>query len=411
MSEVSKNLREKILSLDPSTNGIIHARNGELSGEISSSIITKEDLDLLAVEFGLRNKASVNGSNLFTSESTDDGVAYAHSEVGKKWQHRAEVKVLYQGYAPLDLIEKNEEYKILHPKNMDKARGPIQEFKFITPVVVDKTFTVIDGNLRIEIARKEKFKEIPVVILDLDVSDEEDKKIADGLRLFINRSSEFQRWNYDQVDAYTDENVQLQPILEPLGFFSNRILPVSFFSSSILKYEIDEYNDQQKTYKQEQGIAEWAKIMRERKEEERRKREERRKPKKDSSKYTPLFDLQPKDGDFMETHDLKEEMEKVVDETKKVAETVTTNYDAIVKKRNEEKGIPWQRSKRKGSEVVEAKRRSAIDKAVTRLEKELDKKGDSVSDDLKRKIDAALEDRYETGEKEIKELTEEVKNS
>lgn len=406
---MAKELREKILSIDPSANGIVHVKSGEAVGDLTSSIITSEDMETIASELGLKNSVTVGGSNLFTSSENGEKDTYFHDEVNKRWKHRAEVKVLYQGHAPLDLIETTSEYKVLHPKNMDKARGPIQEFKFISPVIVDKNFKVIDGNLRVEIALKEKFKDIPIVILDLNTEDADDKRVADGLRLFLNRSSEFQRWNYDEVDKYIDDNVALQPIAEPLGFFSNNILPVSYFSQSIIKYEIDPYNDQQKQYKQEEGIAEWAKIMRERKEEERRRREERRKPKKDSDEYTPLLELKPSEGDFMEVHDLHEEMDKTTNETKEMAETITNNYDAIMRKKKEEKGIPWQRSKRKGHEVVEAKRRSSIDKAISNLEKEMKKK--DISDDLKRRIEESLEDRYSQEESIFKNFAEEVKNS
>lgn len=407
-------VRKDFVEVDPSVSGFVRVEAGSLVGDIVSSVLSESDVKKIADSYDLKSSVTVSSSNLLVTSKSSDGVnEYAHDEVEKKWEHKAEVKIIHQGFVPVSMIQSNLEYKILHPKNVDKARGPIQEFKVISPVILDKNLRVIDGDLRLELAVKEGFENIPAMILDLDGDVEKDRVIADGLRLFLNRSSEFQRWNYEHVDPYIDKNVTLQPILEPLGLFSNRILPVTFFANAILKYEIDEYNDQQKTYKQEEGIAAWAKLMREREEERKRKIAEKRKPKKDSSEYTPLLDMKPKDEDFMETADLKEEMDKTVSEEKEMAATVTENYDAIMRKKKEAAGTPWQAKKRRGVEVVEAKRKSSLDKAAKKLEKAFSKNSDSVSEDLKSRVENLLDgdNKYEFTEKDIDGLLKEVEGS
>lgn len=263
-----------------------------------------------------------------------------------------EVNILYYGYLDVNHIKANDEFKIIHENNREKLDNPVKVLNFISPIIIDSDLKVIDGNFRLQLAKDNDIKEVLVVVID------DNGKRADFLRLALNRSSEFQRWNYKQVDDYVDNTPQAQPLLEPLGFFGRYVLPESFFSNTVINYTIDPFNEKQKQYSQEEGLAEWAKYRREQMEKLSKKKREK-KPKKTNA--VSLFDLQPTEDDFEETYDIEEEMDKFVEKYKKIAGEITDYVDAIKKKEIEEKGGVWQHTHRSSREVAEERRLQAIE--------------------------------------------------
>lgn len=263
-----------------------------------------------------------------------------------------EVNILYYGYLDVNHIKENDEFKIIHENNREKLDNPVKVLNFISPIILDSDLKVIDGNFRLQLAKDNDIKEVLVVVID------DNDKRADFLRLALNRSSEFQRWNYRQVDDYVDNTPQAQPLLEPLGFFGRYVLPESFFSNTVINYTIDPFNEKQKQYSQEEGLAEWAKYRREQM-EKLSKKKRAKKPKKTNA--VSLFDLQPTEDDFEETYDIEEEMDKFVEKYKKIAGEITDYVDAIKKKEIEEKGGVWQHTHRSSREVAEERRLQAIE--------------------------------------------------
>lgn len=263
-----------------------------------------------------------------------------------------EVNILYYGYLDVNHIKENNEFKIIHENNKEKLDNPVKVLNFISPIILDSDLKVIDGNFRLQLAKDNDIKEVLVVVID------DNGKRADFLRLALNRSSEFQRWNYRQVDDYVDNTPQAQPLLEPLGFFGRYVLPESFFSNTVINYTIDPFNEKQKQYSQEEGLAEWAKYRREQM-EKLSKKKRAKKPKKTNA--VSLFDLQPTEDDFEETYDIEEEMDKFVEKYKKIAGEITDYVDAIKKKEIEEKGGVWQHTHRSSREVAEERRLQAIE--------------------------------------------------
>lgn len=262
-----------------------------------------------------------------------------------------QVGVLYMGELPLDLIKESPTFKQENWDTIRKVEACVEVVGFIAPLVLDKTLTVVDGNMRLTIARnllKNKATTkttVPVIVVD-------DSGVkSDFLRLVLNRSSEFQRWFYDRVDAYLDTHPQTQPLLEPLGFFGERILPVSFFGNTVMAYSIDPYNKQQLMYKQEIGLATWAGLQRERLAQEKAAKQARR-AKAPTPTTVSLFDLHPTEDDFMPTYDGSAELEKTVEENKELAEVITNNYDAVRKAEKEAKGQPWQTTRRSSKQVA-----------------------------------------------------------
>lgn len=263
-----------------------------------------------------------------------------------------EVSVLYYGYLDINHIVPNNEFKVTHENNRVKLDNIVKSLNFISPIVLDSNLKVIDGNFRLQLAAANGVKEVLVVVLD-------DNDIrANFLRLALNRTAEFQRWAYREVDDFVDSVPQAQPLLEPIGFFGKYVLPESFFSDTVIQYEIDPFNEKQKQYSQEEGLAEWAKYRRE---QMAKLSAEKRKPKAKKMNAVSLFDLAPKKEDFLETYEIDSEMDEFVEKYKEVAGNITDHVDAIKKAEIEEKGGVWQRSHRTSQEVAEANREKALE--------------------------------------------------
>lgn len=276
-------------------------------------------------------------------------------EVSTNKEHKQvldEVNVLYYGYLDVSHIQPNSKFKAIHENNRQKLDNCIKVLNFITPVILDSDLKVIDGDFKLQVAKDNGAKKVLVVIID------DNDKRADFLRLALNRTAEFQRWNYRDVDDYVDSTPQAQPILEPIGFFGRYVLPESFFSNTVVQYEIDPFNEKQKQYSQEEGLAEWAKYRRE---QMAKLSEEKREKKPKKQNAISLFDLNPQEEDFLETYDINEEMDEFVEKYKEIAGEITDHVDAIKKAEIEEKGGVWQNSHRSSKEVAESKRAEAIE--------------------------------------------------
>lgn len=263
-----------------------------------------------------------------------------------------EVNVIYYGYLDIDHIKANDEFKIIHENNRDRLDNCVKVLNFISPIVLDSDLKVIDGNFRLQLAKANDIDKVLVVVID------DNDKRADFLRLALNRTAEFQRWNYRQVDDYVDSTPQAQPILEPIGFFGRYVLPESFFSNTVMNYVIDPFNEKQRQYSQEEGLAEWAKYRRE---QMATLSAEKRKVKPKKVNAVSLFDLAPKEEDFEETYDIEEEMDEFVEKYKEIAGEITDKLDAKKRKEIEEKGGKWQNTHRTSSEVAEERRADAIE--------------------------------------------------
>lgn len=263
-----------------------------------------------------------------------------------------EVNVLYYGMLNVNHIVPNDEFKIIHENNRDRLDNCVKVLEFISPIILDSDLKVIDGNFRLQLAKDNDIKEVMVVVID------DNDKRADFLRLALNRTAEFQRWNYREVDDYVDNTPQAQPILEPIGFFGRHVLPESYFTNTVVNYIIDPFNEKQKQYSQEEGLAEWAKYRREQM-AKLSAAKRAKKPKKQNA--VSLFDMVPEKEDFLETYDIDEEMDAFVEKYKEIAGEITDHVDAIKKKEIEEKGGVWQATHRTSAEVAQDRRLEAIE--------------------------------------------------
>lgn len=263
-----------------------------------------------------------------------------------------EVNIIYYGWLDIEHITPNDEFKIIHENNRDRLNNIVRVLNFISPIVLDSDLKVIDGDFRLQLAKNNDIKKVMVAIID------DNGVRANFLRLALNRTAEFQRWNYREVDDYVDNTPQAQPLLEPIGFFGKYVLPTSFFSDTVIQYIIDPFNEKQKQYSQEEGLEEWAKYRRE--QMAKLSAEKRTKQPKPTNAVS-LFDLSPKEDDFLETYDIDEEMDEFVEKYKEIAGEITDKEDAKKRAEIAAKGGVWQREHRTSLEVAESNRLEAIE--------------------------------------------------
>ena len=347
-----------------------------LSGNVFVSDKEEFSKELLS-KIGEKYPSALLSNNLKINE-----FVVVEDEVDTNVKHEQvidEVNVLYYGYLDINHIKPNDEFKIIHENNRDRLDNIVKSLNFLAPIVLDSDLKVIDGNFRLQLAAANNVKELLVVVID-------DNDIrADFLRLALNRTAEFQRWAYREVDDFVDSIPQVQPLLEPIGFFGKYVLPTSFFSDTVINYVIDPFNEKQKQYSQEEGLAEWAKYRRE---QMAKLSAEKRKPKPKKTNAVSLFDLAPKEDDFLETYDIDEEMDEFVDKYKGIAGDITDRMDAIKKAEIEEKGGVWQRTHRTSQEVAEDNRLQAIENV---------QETDLLTDEEKAVVIENIDDYYEFG--------------
>lgn len=358
MSSISKKLLKAILKEDKTASGSVYVEEQEgntavVGGSLETTIPNVKDFisNFLNNEGYSFISMNLTEEKKFLSVSTSTGDLATNSSASTL----DEVDVLFQGLVSIEIIKPNAQYKKLNFDSVEKVRAVYDVSGFLAPLVVDSNYTIVDGNLRYEVARRAGDKFVPVVVLNSA------GKKTDLIRLATNRSSEFQRWIYSDVDEYVDAYPQLQPILEPLGFFGNKILPTTFFGNTVIQYRIDEYNDQMKEYSQDIGLANWAEHRR----EELLKKENAKKSienlRKNIDKTTvSLFDLNFDEADFLPVHDIEADVRQHTLDMRDISGIITDNYDEIRKKDYESKGRDWQGTRRTSKAKAAQKRADAV---------------------------------------------------
>lgn len=267
-----------------------------------------------------------------------------------------ELKILYVGMLPVKSIIQNPTFKLINETNKLKIDNVIKVLGAFTPLVLDKNLQVIDGNLRLQLAIENNYKELPVVVYDCEGVK------ANSLRLLMNRSSELQRWNLDDIDPFIDSVPQIQAIAEPLGFFGTKLLPTSFFANSIVEYVIDPFNKPQQGYRQEYGLAEWAKLRREQMAEQVKQKYAKKRSRRNDENTVSLFDLIPKEEDFLATEEPYKKAEEVVEKWEIEGRRIAKVFDEKRKAEILGQGKNWQNTQRKSRVFANDERAKFEDK-------------------------------------------------
>lgn len=405
MNDLAPEILKVIQERDPLAFGNLVVSNqskhftvtGRLHSSIDRKDLTKLIQDIVTAEDSSRIVfTSIECPRRGLTVRTDNGKTVTEATSRRReTKPLDEMGVIFYGLVDRTAVTPNKEFKKVNHETFDKLKNIIEVLGIITPILVDKNFKVIDGNLRLEIARVLKIEQIPVMVLD----DEGIK--AHFLRLTINRSTEFQRWNFAEVDEFVDAVPQAQPLLEPLGFFANKILPTTFFGKTVMGYQLDEFNDQQKKYSQDIGLAAWAEEMRKKTLRAENKKKALREKKNESKNLVSLFDLVPQESDFLPTYDAPKEIRQNTLEMQQLAGEITDAFDAKRKKEMEEKGVVWQNTRQTSQELADAKRAAA--EAEAKSKKSSGKKKDAPALTLVPDVDADLE---AIGDDSLEELPE-----
>lgn len=260
-------IRSRLAAMDPQVTGALHVDMSaafiQVGGLVTSTVLTMGDLqsavDGALMDNGVMGVSMVNAVIRPPAFTVDDEEGHSPEPPRPTdpdvEAHPDRVDALYYGWRPVADLIPTDGFKMYNYEFADKERRVIEQFGFIAPIVTDHTLRVIDGNLRLNIARQLGIDYVPVIMLDIP------REGAKVLSLLLNRSSEFQRWNYDNVDPFVDSMPGAAEVLEPFGFFGQTVMPQTFLNKSILDYRV--YEDGVSTlYSQDDELAKWAADMR-----------------------------------------------------------------------------------------------------------------------------------------------------
>jgi hypothetical protein len=268
----------------------------------------------------------------------------------------ASERVAYQGLIPLAHIRSNGALKRTNWKTKKAVKRLIGVTGFVAPLVLDSDLRVIDGDLRLEVVQELLAEghwdgdEVPAVVLNVTPVE------AAFLRIVLNRTSEFQRWQYRELDTFLDATPELRPLLEPLGLYTESILPASAFAATALVLEEDVekpiYDPETMT------LGEWAAITGEA--HTAKVAQKHATPLKPAGQeYASVYNLSYSDADLLPVHDVEAAVREHTLSMRDVANTITTAYDKKRRAEKEAKGQAWQTVRRSPKTVIADARAAA----------------------------------------------------
>lgn len=339
---------EAIRKIDPAASGTLsvgEVHDKVISGTLNTTFKTvkdlEEDLKLPAgYQFGDEFYVKSPTLTVFDRAPRSDSEANDSDDrvfVSEDEDRLAQVREVHTPESVttvhVDQIIGHNSLKRNNPEAEKKLISLVKDTRFITPVILNEKLEIIDGSLRVKAAKANQIFHIPAIIIQAS------PKLTKFLRIVLNRSSEFQRWDFTQVDEFADANLALTGYLEPYGIFASEVIPETFLGETVKNYEISEHNEQQQFYTQSIGLAEWARRKREEDQakqlakEKRQKAAAAKKAKEVREKKTmeaghSLFDVFANEDVPVETStNPVKEIEQTVINGRKVAGVITENYD------------------------------------------------------------------------------------
>jgi len=295
---------------------------------------------------------------------SDDFQATDHFSNVAKRPNLSQTKITYVGELPIDFIEANSSLSRTNWRTKKHIKAVIGVTGFVKPLLLDRNFKIIDGELRLEIV-KELAAEghytastVSVVVVDAEGAD------ADFIRVAVNRMGEFARWDFkasekdskrtvEDLPEFIDANPQLQKLMEPFGFWAGKLLSDSYFSNTVLELQP---KLEKPVYSPEIGLVKWAAVQEEL--HKKKLEQEAASPLKTPGEYDSIFALSPTEDDFVKTYAIEDEVQEYTLHMRDVAGVITDHYDAKRRAEKEAKGQEWQ-TKRRGSKAVIADMKQA----------------------------------------------------
>jgi hypothetical protein len=309
------------------------------------------------------------------------------------------LSVAYIGELPLEFITPNSELSRTNWMTRKKVKTVIGVTGFVKPLVLGPDFRIIDGELRFEIVKELQAEghyaspTVPVVVYDVDAT------LASYLRIALNRMGEFARWDFkadpkdtkrtvEDLPEFLDATPQLQKLLEPFGFWADKLLPENFFEDTVLSFPKKIASP---SYNREIGLARWAEIQAEL--NTARLAEEAKSPLKAPGEYKPIITLKVDEADYVKTYPINDEVETYTLHMRELAGVITDNYDAKRRAEKEAKGQEWQTKRRAPKQVIVDKKAEVSTKETAAGD---DSFNETLGEDLSLLDDEALVDELET---------------
>ncbi|WP_082484757.1 ParB N-terminal domain-containing protein [Microbacterium sp. Leaf151] len=189
-----------------------------------------------------------------------------------------EIQTISLGNEQPESLKMTQPFKV-PPRHEQRMARAVHSSGVVAPIVADQHGNVIDGHTRLRTALKAGWGTVPVMRLETTEAQ------ARLLRFIVNKSAEFQRWNYAEVDAFLavpHNSFTYLATLEPLGLFGEHIIPESFLTESMRRYKLDGSAGQDK-YDQKEVYERWA--VRRQEKGARREREKALQPRQRLASY------------------------------------------------------------------------------------------------------------------------------
>lgn len=285
----------------------------------------------------------------------------------------AKLNISYMGEVPISFITSNSELSRTNWMTRKKIktsigftdRHELSVADFFKPLVLDSDFKIIDGELRFELIKELQAEghytsaTAPAVVYDVDATE------ASYLRIALNRMGEFARWDFkadpkdtkrtvEDLPEFLDASPQLQKLLEPFGFWADKLLPDAFFEDTVLN---PPKKIESPIYSREIGLVKWAEIQTEINEQ--RLAEDAKSPLKNPGEYEAIFSLPVTEDDYVKTYAIDEEVEEYTLHMRDVAGIITDAYDVKRRAEKEAKGQDWQTKRRAPKQVIVDKKAEA----------------------------------------------------
>ena len=115
-------------------------------------------------------------------------------------------------YVPVDSLKENPENARIHGSEIEELINSVDRFGFADVIKVDKNMTIIAGHGRLQAAKANGMKEVPIIVLPFT------KEEAKAFALVDNKTSDDSTWDVEKHDTQIEELKALGWDMGAFGF-------------------------------------------------------------------------------------------------------------------------------------------------------------------------------------------------
>ncbi|QZQ54450.1 ParB N-terminal domain-containing protein [Curtobacterium sp. TC1] len=238
------------------------------------------------------------------------GVLQARARAKRVRQRLSSMRL--DGAVPLNAIRDGGGYKRPQWEKRTALKRAVAITGFVAPLILDQDLTVIDGMTRLEVIRELHAEgwwprgSVPALIVKRSAEQ------SSYLRMVLNRTSEFQAWDWAALYSFADTHPQLRPVYEPYGLYTAAVLPDIAWTETALP--LPERTAAPTFDSTKQSLGEWARVQRARaaaKDEEAGVSPVKPGPRE---LYATLVDLSWEPDELLPIHDAPKVMQNFIDQ-------------------------------------------------------------------------------------------------